>query len=374
MLVCLMTIKTDCLKKEETPTQNTNCPDNNTFECATPIQLGVAKQDNISSNDDEDMFQVNLPSDGVIEVSVTNVPSNINLYVKVYDSNQWGLVTSNSTGVGESAYLYKVTKAGTHYVLIYDRDQNASNSNSYTILVTEDVSDSYEYNNESSNAKLVAQNTNLKAKFRPNDDVDWYQFTIPQDGVIDVFVTSVPATVNVYSKLYDANKIGIIVSYNNGLGQDILLSAVRKSALHYLEIYDQDHNGSSTNYYNFAVHLDVSDIYEYNNDRQTAKSINFNTNYQGKIRPSNDEDYFQFVLTSTSNITVNVSSVPSNIDMDVYVRNSNGTTIKSSTSTGNGQPVYLTVNNLSAGTYYLHLEDGNNDASSTSYYTFVINK
>jgi len=353
---------------------NTNCPDNNSFQCATPLTLGVNSQDNISANDDIDFFQFYFSQDGVTEIAITNVPSNINLNVYLYDNGQSTIARSENTGLGESVYLIKGQGSGTGYIKIYDRDQNASNSNAYSIMVTEDISDIYELNENNTTAKLIQQNTTLQAKFRPNDDYDWYQFTTAQDGVIDITLSNVPSNINVHARLYNNIVNEIITSENNGLGQGFTLSAARKQGLHFIRLYDQNNDANSTNYYNFSANLDISDVYEYNNTREDAKAINVNSDYQAKIRPKNDYDYFQFNLNSAGNIIINVTNVPANINICVSVYNNTGYEIARSSNAGNGQPVIFPVNNLQSGVYYVRYWDLDEDFSNTQFYNFRINK
>lgn len=361
----------DC-DQTDAPTNNTDCPDNNTFECATQITLGVPFQDNISSNDDVDIFQFTLPQDGITEVAVTNVPSNINLNVYLYNSEQSRIADNQNSGSGQNVYLIKGQKGGSGFVKVEDRDHNANSSSLYSINVTQDISDTYELNEDNPFAKSIQQNTNLEAKFRPNDDYDWYQFTTTQGGIIDINVWNIPNNINVHSRLYDNNVNAIMTADNNGLGQSVSMSISRKQGLHYLRLYDQDRDNNNSNYYNFSVFLDVSDIYEYNNELEDAKTISTNSNYQAKIKPKNDYDYFQFVLNSPGSINVSVTNVPSNINIALRLYNNGGGQIATSSNSGNGQPVNFAVNNLQSGVYYIRIWDFDQDQFNTQFYNFTI--
>jgi hypothetical protein len=372
LVLPLISCNDDTVNTTNNGGSNTGCTHNNSFECATPISLGIPVQDNISANDDIDMFQFTLPQDGVTEVAITNVPQNLNLDIRLYSSSQSFLASNEISGLGQSVFLLKGQKGGTGYIKIEDRDHNASSSSLYSLTVTQDISDPYELNEGNETAKLIQQNTNLEAKFRPNDDEDWYQFSTSQDGVIDINVWNIPNNINVYSRLYTSTLGAIVTSDNNGLGQSISMSVARKQGLHYLRLFDQDRDNSSSNYHSFSVFLDVSDVFEYNNEFEDAKSISLNSNYQAKIKPKNDYDYFQFILSNQGNVNVLVSNVPVNINMIIRIYRSSGGFVAESSISGNGQPVTLNVNNLQPGPYVMRIWDNDQDNFSTAYYNFIV--
>lgn len=377
--IVIATIISGCKKESETITGNTNCPDNNSKDCATKIQLGQTVNEKIETTGDVDFFEFTTQQDGVIEVRITSVPDNININSFLYRSTNTSssVISSTSTGNGVNVFFIKGQKSGTFFLKVYDRDNNSRSDNQYTLLVNNDVSDSYELNENTADAKSIPLDSYLHAKIKPADDLDEFQFTMPQDGVIDFSIENVPSNINIWAGLYNSDGVSstnrIIISENNSLGGSVTLSAVRKQGLHYILIYDQNEDNYSENYYNFKINLDVADVNEYNGSRADAKPVNLNTFYYAKLRPNNDEDYFQFTTSSTGNITVNVSNVPIEIDADVYILNSSGSTIASSTNTALGQSVTLIKNNAGAGTYYLKIEDGGNNASSTQFYNFRIN-
>lgn len=374
--VALIISANSCLKNpaEPEPGGGTGCTNNNSFECASPIEIGSLYSDKLTTNDDVNYYQISLTQDAVIEVAITNVPSVLNLDVSVYDNNHWKIAYNYTSGLGQNVFINTLQKAGTYFIRVEDRDNNSSSENKYNIQVTKDITDVYEMNNEYQDAKNFVLGSNYNAKFRPNNDVDIFQFTTSQGGVIEATVSQVPSNIDIEMTLRDNQHWTLVGSYNTGLGQTAYISSVQKPGLYFINVRDRENNASSTSFYNLQISLDNTDTYEYNNTFSDSKQININTDVFGKIRNKEDIDYYQFVLTSTGNVSVSVPSVPANIDMDVTVYGSNQWSIASSTNTGVGVPVTLLVNNLSAGTYYVSLKDGNNDAESSQFYTLRVNK
>lgn len=359
---------------EPEPGGGTGCTNNNTFECASAIEIGLSYTDKLVTNDDVNYYQIALTQDAVIEVAITNVPSNLNLDVWVYNSNHSTVASNYTAGLGQSVFINTLQKAGTYFIRVEDRDHNSSSDSRFGIQVTKDITDVYEMNNKFEDAKNFSLGGNYSAKFRPENDVDYFQFTTTQGGVIEATVSQVPSTIDVEIILYNSNYSNIVGSYNTGLGQTAYISSVQKPGLYFVKINDKDNNALNTSFYNLQVSLDNTDTYEYNNTFSDSKQISLNNDVYGKIRNKEDLDYYQFTVTSSGNVTITVPTVPSSIDMDVYVYNSNYSGIANSTNTGVGVPVTLLLNNLSAGTYYVLLEDGNHNAENSQFYNLRVNK
>lgn len=88
-----------------------------------------------------------------------------------------------------------------------------------------------------------------------------------------------------------------------------------------------------------------------NGVRTSAPSISLNTNVLGKIYPNGDNDYYKFVLASTSNIACSLTNLPA--DFDLRILNSAGTTVGLSQKSGLVNEM-ITVS-LAAGTYYVRI-------------------
>lgn len=98
-----------------------------------------------------------------------------------------------------------------------------------------------------------------------------------------------------------------------------------------------------------------------NNSRTTAPTIALNTNKLSQIGSSTDVDWWKFTLSATTTVTLTLSTLPA--DFDLQLRRSNGNVISTSQ---NGSTLNETITaTLAAGTYYAYVY-GYNGAFSTS--------
>lgn len=105
--------------------------------------------------------------------------------------------------------------------------------------------------------------------------------------------------------------------------------------------------------------------FEPNETQAAAAAISSGVTNSAAITTSTDVDYFKITTTATSNIVYNLVG-PSGVDYDLYVYNSAGTQIGSSTGTTATETV--TLNSQAAGTYYIKVI-GYSGANSATCYT-----
>lgn len=355
------------------PSHPNPCPNgNNTFDCSDILTLDAPKQDKIEKLGDVDYFKFTTTQPGVIEIAIDPVPSNIDMDVVIFDGNQQQITSSGGTANGQSVFFYLLRSAGTYFIKCYDGWDNASSESPYTVLVTLDVSDVYELNNEFSVSKTIGLANNIQGKIKPLGDVDVFKFSIPRDGIIQIAIDPVPSSVDMDFELYDEQQNFIISQGNTANGQATFMNILRKAGTHFIKLYDGWGNSWSNQFYALNITMDTSDTYEVNNTFSDSKTIPLNENINGKIRPTGDYDYFKFTASGSGLVTISVNPVPNNVDMDVTLYNSQQSQIAYSTGTGNGQAVYFSFNLPSAGTYYLLLHDGWDNSENTSVYTLKV--
>ncbi|MBL0155001.1 MAG: pre-peptidase C-terminal domain-containing protein [Chitinophagaceae bacterium] len=102
--------------------------------------------------------------------------------------------------------------------------------------------------------------------------------------------------------------------------------------------------------------------FEANETQATAATISANTATSAAIGSATDIDWYRVVTTATGNFSVTLTNLPG--DYDLYVYNSAGTQIGSSTAGGTGNET-VTLTNQAAGTYYARVI-GFSGAFSTS--------
>ena len=101
-----------------------------------------------------------------------------------------------------------------------------------------------------------------------------------------------------------------------------------------------------------------------------AATIPFNTDVKGLINPSNDNDYYKFVITTGGTITMTLTTLPANYHLRLL--NSSGSTLQTSSNSGTTNE---TINRtVTAGTYYARVYPSNsNQWNATNCYTLRVN-
>jgi hypothetical protein len=126
-------------------------------------------------------------------------------------------------------------------------------------------------------------------------------------------------------------------------------------------------SSSYTSGTNFTTAAACTDNYETNNTRTAAKTIAVNSNISARIGSSTDVDWFKFSNSSTQrNIRVTLSGLP--LDYDLYLYNSAGTLLYSSTNSGTTSET-ITYNAAPAATYNIQVKGYNRAFSSSLCYT-----
>lgn len=106
-----------------------------------------------------------------------------------------------------------------------------------------------------------------------------------------------------------------------------------------------------------------------NGTRSGAATIPFNTDIKGLVNPSNDNDYYRFVITTGGTITMTLTTLPANYHLRLL--NSSGSTLQTSSNSGtNNETISRTV---TAGTYYARVYPSNsNQWNATNCYTLRV--
>ncbi len=114
----------------------------------------------------------------------------------------------------------------------------------------------------------------------------------------------------------------------------------------------------------------VGDVFEPDNTSAQAKTINLNSTQTHSIRPATDIDWLKFQLTVPSAVTVETSGGPVNGDTRLWLYNSSLAEIRFDDDSGVGNYSYINtcdVVNLPAGTYYVKVDEFNNNNEISSY-------
>jgi hypothetical protein len=111
------------------------------------------------------------------------------------------------------------------------------------------------------------------------------------------------------------------------------------------------------------------DIQEPNNTQATAGSILAGTTYNALIATNTDNDYYKFTTTGVANISVSLTTLP--FDYDLQLLNAAGTVVGSSAAGGTANEA-ITLNGAAAGTYTVRVFGFNGAFSASNCYTLLV--
>jgi hypothetical protein len=106
-----------------------------------------------------------------------------------------------------------------------------------------------------------------------------------------------------------------------------------------------------------------------NGNANGAATIPLNTDIKGLISPSNDNDYYEFVISNSGTATITLTTLPFDYDLRLY--RSNGTSQLAISENGNTTSETIS-RNFTAGTYYVRVYGYNGANSSTNCYTLKV--
>lgn len=109
---------------------------NGSLDKAASISIGNTVSGCIRPTGDSDFYTFQVSQNGVLNISVTSVPDNINMEMKLYNGNKTALKTFGYGAVGENRIFDYSVSAGTYYLQLYDYNSNGSSKDQYQLKLT----------------------------------------------------------------------------------------------------------------------------------------------------------------------------------------------------------------------------------------------
>jgi len=190
------------------------------------------------SQDRNDRFKITLPSDGYLEITITNDDS-LTTYAFLYDVNGKREILRNETRNRSYKLIYPNLKAGTYYLLIsslWDIHYGG-----YTIenkFIPQNIKGDKEPNDNINNAVDVSIPSVISGTLgyygnEKQDRDDFFKFHIPQEMDLDIYLTEEPTLIT-YIFIYNGNKQEIA---RNDIGvSDYQISLKLKPGTYYIQV------------------------------------------------------------------------------------------------------------------------------------------
>lgn len=279
------------------------------------------------NGDDAKYYKFTLNSSGSIQITVSAYMRRVNLYLFDEDAEQlwkdspsWNS-TSEVITVSNTVFL----TAGTYYFCV-EKYLGVCGEYSFNLNFSSSLETFSEHNGGSNNTLALANtiNTNgtkYRAQMALNDEKDFFCFTLPSSGKINLTATFYKMG-KIYWKLYDESGEELCTAnpWCNDTTENIIVDDITylTKGTYYLSI---------STFYNYGVYdfsiLFTSSDESYtetnggsNNTIAEASSLFLGKNYKGQIAWNDEKDFYYFTLSAGGSIVINFTG-----DMEkVYIK------------------------------------------------------
>jgi len=312
------------------------------------------------SRSDTDWFYLQAPYNGKVSVELTSLgaESDMQLTLEHYDANG-NLLNSYPNMLGKTMTM-SVTTARSYFRLV-PTNPNSNASVQYALSASFTIySDEYEDNDRQYKAyRLQARSQVLKGTFHQQDDYDWFQIPITQNGTLRVKVTV--DTMRIDPKILIQRQGSAAIEVDSGTeGQMEYSDAIDVTpGTYYLQIRNVI---SDTTTYpvtgEYTVTIEYAPKYidpnEPNDKSYNAVMMVPGTVYNGVISTSSDQDWFTFKMDADAVAEFDLSRIPKDRTMTITIYDSVQKMLAVHTSKLGSEKLNVRMS-LNKGMYYVRL-------------------
>ncbi|OXM86393.1 S8 family peptidase [Paenibacillus rigui] len=324
---------------------------NNRKDQAKPVSISKTISASFSGGSDQDWFAFDASYNGTVRITFQQ-ESGQSITVQHTDAS--GAFTSQTVGPGEAAVL-PVTK-GRSYLQLQLGNRNFKGEAAYQMTTSFDIyRDPFEDNDKQYKASVLpSRSQTIKGTFHQQNDQDWFEFRVMQSGTLNIRLSTDTARIDpVLFVQKQGEKSVTIDDGEDGASENLQLSEVFPGS-YYIKVSNvKEYPYPVTGEYYLTIEYDAKQIdpNEPNNRSYQATTVSLNTEYDGLMDKADDVDWFQFPLSGDSLVQVDVSDIPSGIEMGATLYDGSMRPITNSSS---GYALQLRQR-LGTGNYYLKL-------------------
>ncbi len=254
-------------------------------------------------------------------------------------------------------------------------------------IKTAHAANSYESesNDTYQTANPISLGSAVYGSLKSDDDIDWYKFTIPNDGYISIDFEheQISSTDNYWAfevyhsdgvTYYDNNSICWYVPGNEDFSTPQL--GVH-SGTYYLKIWCSSSYKHSDKTYNVTINYDGADNWEseVNNTSEKANEISLNSAYYGNLKSYKDVDWYKFTIPANCVISISFNHAALNSSDTywyVYIYKSDAATKLTDFSVKGNADAASDYIDGEKGTYYLQVKSCGYYRHSGETYSIVV--
>ena len=344
---------------------------NDTYGTAQPLPLAAAVEARVVPRGDADWYTVDVPAAGELRVDVENVPPEIDLNARVWNTDHQ-VVADWQGGArpgGALAARFPLPVAGRYWIEMTDGNNDAESSQPFNVAVDFVAADDpFEPNNNAGAASPVPIKSELTPSIYPRGDADWYKVWVPTPGLLSVKATGVPQALDLAIRLWDLN--GRVVrdwALPPRPGGDTVLEAELAEPGTYL-IETSDGNSDAAAVEPFRLSTDfrpVADALEPNNAFGEAAIVPPSGVQPIAIFPRGDADWLAIDIDQPGELKLSATKSPENLDVYMRIWTADKQVLRDWFGPPRlGGDVDGLADLPTAGRYFVEITDGNNDQAS----------
>lgn len=356
---------------------------NDDFSTADTLKMNALINGKLMSYEDNDYYRFTLTENGKIDVIFEHAAENSvdSWNIELLNGNRQALSYFDSKLSQKKTTLKNIgLPKGTYYIKIRSYSSSV-HGKPYQLTVNYTKTNTWEseYNDDMTVADHLSLNTLINGKLMSDNDVDYYRFTLPEDGKIDVefgHAAGIGAehwTIDLLTE--DAVEI---TSFDSTMIQNSTkLSDIGLPKGNYFIKVNTFYMMSDIPY-TLKVNYTKTSVWEteFNNSASAADQIKTGTKYYGKILDTGDEDYYKINIGTSADYVLEFwhkAFKNPYSRWDIGIKDKNELSVRGLTSYASESYIQDTVH-LAKGTYYIIVDGTFLDGSEKVPYHFKLDR
>jgi PKD repeat protein len=344
---------------------------NNGFAQAQPVIFDQTITGAVDPTGDEDFFQVQVTTPGVLEARLLNIPNGEVYEVSIFNAQQQEIAQQSGSETNPAFTNRLVCTPGTYYIKVNEVGNNSSNSSQYQLTVVFDASDIQECNNSFDDATPVTFGTVISASIFDTGDRDYYSINVTEPGVIEALLADIPSNRTYRVTIFNSLQQSISDDSGNETNPAFANRLVCEPGLYFVMVNESGDNASSPDPYQLTISFDNSDPNECNNSFSTATPIEFDETQTADIFDTGDQDYYSVTVESPGVIEILLSDIPGSQVYWIDLFNPLQQEISDDSGSATN-PAMIRRLLCEPGTYFIRVSESGNNASSTTPYQLTV--
>jgi hypothetical protein len=344
---------------------------NGTIGAAWPIELSGEVKATIFPKGDQDWYRFWAEQPGRIEVKAHGVPPELDIAFRLYNADgtvihDWQVAPRPG---GETLAVFDLKLPGAYFLELADSYNDGRSVVPYTLTTVFAPSvDGYEPNDSFAEAVEIPATGTRRLTVLPKADADWFRLDVDHPGELKLGAFDVPASLDVAFRVHNRDKQVIadwMVPPRPG-GDTVGSVDLGKPGAYYIEIADSYNDQGDIAFYRFeTAYTPEPDQYEPNNTIGAATLVSTDSEFLFNILPRGDADWFALQVDSPGELKISIDEGPKDLDLHYRVWNADRQVIRDWVAPYSKGGLTEGFADLpQAGTYFIEVVDGANDARS----------